>query len=87
MKKLMNILMLSCKKASALIDKKSVTKLSLKENVMLKMHTSMCDFCTEYQKQSKVLDDMLHKHIHTHDELQVPQIINNELKEKLISKF
>lgn len=53
MKKLMNILMLSCKKASALIDKKSVTKLSIKEKVMLRTHTSMCDFCTEYQNKAR----------------------------------
>ena len=84
MKKLMNILMLSCKKASELIDKKSVVKLSMKENVMLHMHTSMCDACTAYQKQSKILDDLLQKHIH---ETKIPEIINNELKQQIISKL
>ncbi|MBK7570787.1 MAG: hypothetical protein IPI10_03875 [Bacteroidetes bacterium] len=83
----MNILMLSCKKASELIDKKSVVKLSLKENVMLKMHTSMCDGCKAYQKQSKILDVLLKHHLQKADETQIPQIINNRLKEQIISKL
>ena len=85
MKKLMNILMLSCKKASELIDLKSVRKLSMKEKVILRMHTSMCDGCTAYLKQSKILDDMLH--IHISDETKVPQITNNDLKQQIISKL
>lgn len=87
MKKLMNILMLSCKKASDLIDKKSAVKLSMKENVMLHMHTAMCDGCKAYQKQSRILDELLSKHIYTTDETQVPQIINNKLKQQIISKI
>lgn len=83
----MNILMLSCKKASELIDKKSVIRLSVKENVMLHMHTSMCDACTAYQKQSKILDELLQNHIHNTDETRVPQITNNDLKQKIITKL
>lgn len=87
MKKPMDILMLSCKKATELIDKKFVTKLSVKEKVMLRMHTSMCDACTAYQKQSKVLDELLHRHIHGSDETKVPQTENEDLKKKIISKL
>lgn len=83
----MNILMLSCKKASELIDKKSVVNLSMKENVMLHMHTAMCDGCKAYQKQSKILDGLLKQHLHKADETQIPQIINNELKQQIISKL
>ena len=86
MKKLMNILMLSCKKASALIDMKSVRKLSTKEKVMLRMHTSMCDGCTAYLKQSRILDDLLHKHIHNTSE-NISVIENKELQQQIISKL
>ncbi len=82
----MNILMLSCKKASALIDMKSVRKLSMKEKIMLRMHTSMCDGCTAYLKQSKILDDLLHKHIHNTTE-NIPVIENKELQQQIISKL
>lgn len=86
MSKLMNTLMLSCKKASELIDKRTVIKLSIKEKVMLHMHTSMCDGCTAYQKQSKLLDVFLQNHIQG-NETGVPQIKNNELKHQIISKL
>jgi hypothetical protein len=87
MKKLMNILMLSCKKASKLIDKKSLVKLSWKENLQLNMHTAMCDGCKAYEKQSLILDHILHKHIQYGDESQVPQLENPELKNKIKSKL
>lgn len=86
MKKLMNFLMLSCQKASALIDKKNILGLTMKEKVMLKMHTSMCDFCTAYQKQSLLLDKFLEHHIHT-DSKNILLIENAELKEQIISKL
>ncbi len=87
MKRLMNILMLSCQRATELIDKKSVVELSLKEKVMLRMHTSMCDACTAYQKQSKTLDKLLHGHVHTDNENKVPQITNPDLKQQIISRL
>lgn len=87
MKKLMNILMLSCKKASELIDKRSLSKLSWTENLQLNMHTAMCDGCKAYENQSHFLDKMLHKHIKSQDESKVPQVENNDLKNKIISKL
>jgi hypothetical protein len=87
MKKLMNRLMLSCRKASELIDKKSLIKLSWKENLQLNMHTAMCDGCKAYEKQSHLLDNILHKHIQFKDDSQVPQIENKELQDQIISKL
>ncbi len=87
MKKLMKLIMLSCKNASELIAKKSVVNLSLKETIQLHIHTSMCDVCKIYQKQSKIVDELLFKYIHTADETSVPQVINNDLKQKIISKL
>lgn len=86
MKRIMNILMLSCKKASELIDKRYGVRLSMREKIMLRMHTSMCDACTTYQKQSKILDNVLHKHIHQHDE-NIPVTHHKELQKQIISKL
>jgi len=82
----MNTLLLSCKKACELIDKQSVIKLSVKEKVMLHVHTSVCDGCKSYQKQSKLLDEFLQYHVQG-NETNVPQIKNNELKQQIISKL
>ena len=87
MKKLMDKLMLSCKRACELIDKKSIVKLSVKEKMMLHMHASMCDACAVYKKQSKILDALLQKHMHSKGEAQIPHIINNKLKQQIISKL
>jgi hypothetical protein len=59
MKKLMNILMLSCQKATELIEKKMYFRLSKVENIQLHMHKSMCEACTNYENQSKILDKAL----------------------------
>ena len=47
---------LSCLKATELIEKKLLFKLSLSEKIRLKMHKMMCDACTLYEKQTNILD-------------------------------
>ncbi|MGC9352235.1 MAG: hypothetical protein ACP5D9_00260 [Mariniphaga sp.] len=56
MNKLMNMLILSCLKATELIEKKLHFKLSFKEKLQLKMHKMMCDACRLYEKQSVLLE-------------------------------
>lgn len=56
MKKIMHILMLSCLKASEMIEKKLHFKLSFREKIQLKMHKMMCSACTNYEKQSILIE-------------------------------
>ncbi len=86
-KRLKDFMMLSCKKASALIDKKFLFGLTRKEKVILKMHTAFCHACTAYEKQSKLIDKILHTHIHSHSETNLPVISNKELQKLIISKL
>lgn len=87
MKMLMNFLMLSCKKAASLIDKKVEAKLSWKENIQLTMHKSMCNACTAYEKQTKLIDKILYTHIHSDSETNIPVIKNKELQKQIITKL
>ena len=87
MRKLMNILMLSCQRASELIDKKTLVSLSGREKLMLRMHTGMCDACSSYQRQSIVLDEILHKHFHSSQESKVERHTKARLKEQIISRL
>ena len=80
-----NIWTLSCKKASELIDKKAVVKLSLRENMMLDIHTSICDICKQYEKQSRIIDEILNRHLDKNNPEQALQVVNNELKQKIFS--
>ncbi len=59
MKKLMQLLFLSCLKATEFIEKKLNHKLSFKEKIQLKVHKSMCQACSNYEKQSKLIDKVL----------------------------
>jgi hypothetical protein len=62
MKKWMHLLMLSCVRATALIEKKQLSGINTLERVQLFAHTSMCDGCKEYQKQSILLSNFLDGH-------------------------
>ena len=85
----MQWIMLSCKKATELIEKKLLTKLSFREKVQLKMHKSLCDACTAYEKQSKLMDELLSKHLHNDDNsIESNGIVENEeLKKKIMEKI
>ncbi len=56
MKKIMHILFLSCLRATELIEKKLHFTLSVKEKFQLKMHKMMCNACTNYEKQSIIIE-------------------------------
>jgi hypothetical protein len=75
--------MLSCRKATELIEKKLLIKLSFKENVQLQLHKSMCSACTAYEKQSKKMDELFHKNIQNIDTTQPEATINEGLKKKI----
>lgn len=62
-KKVMNIFMISCRKATELIEKKLYLGLTPPEKVKLKMHTAMCNACRNYEQQSTAIDTSLHKFI------------------------
>ncbi len=74
--------MLSCKKATELIEKKLLVKLSFKEKMQLEMHKSMCSACTTYEKQSKKLDEIFHIHFQHIDTAQ-PESTHEGLKKKI----
>ena len=59
MKKIIHLLMLSCKKAAALIDKTSLYKLTIIENVQLTMHKSICNGCSIFKSKVSYLINYL----------------------------
>jgi hypothetical protein len=83
----LQFLLLSCKKATALSDKKSETGLTWTENVQLRMHISICDGCKTYIKQSEIIERTLHLHFGKLKEQELPVEENKELKERILSKL
>jgi len=85
MNRFAQIVMLSCKKTTELIEKKSFVGLSYKEEIQLRLHTCICDSCTNYKKQSVILDNIVHHLIHSDNQKDLP--MNNILKEKIIQSI
>jgi hypothetical protein len=56
---LMETLMLSCRKAGELIERRTVQPLRPVERMQLWMHLRACDGCTVYKKQSEIIDRLL----------------------------
>ncbi|MCX6221401.1 MAG: hypothetical protein NTZ69_10465 [Bacteroidia bacterium] len=83
MKKLMHILLLSCIKATELIEKRFYFKLSFKEKLQLKLHTMVCDACTNYEKQSKIIE----KGIEMYQKKQHDEIDMTQLKDQISVKL
>lgn len=52
----MHILFLSCKKATEMIEKKLNFRLSWYEKIQLESHKMMCNACTNYEKQSELIE-------------------------------
>ncbi len=78
-------MMISCRKATELIEKRSLFGLTVFEKVNLVLHTSMCDACTLYEKQSKTIDKMLHTKLGSEKDVAVEE--NQELKDKIKAKL
>ena len=76
--------MLSCKKATELVEKNAVVGLSWNENIQLKMHTSMCSACKKYESQSKIIDKFLDQ---INSKNPVKKELPKEVKEKIISEI
>ncbi|MEX1240352.1 MAG: hypothetical protein WEB30_11565 [Cyclobacteriaceae bacterium] len=61
MMRVMNMMMLSCRKATELMERKTFGELDAFARFQSFMHTSMCDACKLYEKQSQFLENILRK--------------------------
>ena len=79
----MNAMMLSCVKATELMEMKEHIPLGLLKTMQLHMHTAMCSGCRNYLKQSRLINELLQK------EFDPLPIIKNtdDLEATIISKI
>lgn len=85
MSKLMGKLLLSCKKATELMEKRTYFGLKPHEHVQLFLHSQLCDACRNYEKQSKAIHQLLIKQLN--DNKTDLQENNPELKEDIKNKI
>jgi hypothetical protein len=54
----------NCKKATFLIEKKLIGKITLREQLELRYHLFGCGVCRIYQKQTGKINEMVHQLFH-----------------------
>lgn len=55
----LNKIIYNCKKATFLIEKKQLDRLSFREEMELRIHLAGCGMCVLYNKQSRVINHMV----------------------------
>ena len=49
----------NCKKATYLIDKREMGRITLREHIELRIHLVGCSFCRLYGRQTKAINEMV----------------------------
>ncbi len=87
MGEVVNIFKVSCRKATELIEKKTVTALSFSDQMQLFVHSIVCDGCRQYAKQSKALDllfkNQLKRAPNVKGSLQLDQSVKERIRKEL----
>ena len=66
---------LSCLKATELIEKKFLFKLSITERLQLHVHKSMCKACANYEKQNVLIEKAIERMTaKAHDPVKIEKI-------------
>jgi len=75
----------NCKQATYLIEKKSITRLSFREAIELRIHLYGCSFCRLFSKQSQVINNMVKELFRsaTQRNTKLDDIFKKELQEKI----
>lgn len=56
---LMNSLMLSCRKATELVERASMEPLPMSDRMRLWMHLKVCHGCRAFEKQGRAIDQLM----------------------------
>lgn len=73
-------LMINCKEATLLIEKKQEAPFGVGEKVKLAFHLAVCKVCAIYEKQSKLMDAVLKKKTETEPDLETIQKLKEKIK-------
>jgi len=86
-KYLVHAVVLSCKKATELLDKQSLFELRWLERTQLRWHKSICNSCKRYEKQSALIDHILRNALYNPEDINIPIVRNEELEKKILSRL
>lgn len=75
----------NCKQATFLIEKKLVSKLTIREKFELAIHLAGCSLCRMFQRQSMVINRLSHQLFNNaqQDEKKLDEFFKKELQDKI----
>lgn len=74
----------NCKKATFLIEKQQIEKITLREKLELKIHLAGCSICITYMQQSLIINQMAKKMFKSdYGELELDEEFKEQLKQKI----
>lgn len=82
-------MMLSCRKATELIEKKAHFRLNILEKIQLRLHTSMCQACHHYENQDQQINSLLKEELGSVDKQEkvAQQKMPEDLKLKILENI
>lgn len=75
--------MVTCKKATEMVERNNQKDLSKKELMILKFHLLLCKACKRYELQSRQIDTLLKKYLSSTDK----RVKSDEFKHRVIRDF
>lgn len=74
----------NCRKATFLIEKQQIGKITLREKLELKIHLTGCSICVTFMQQSAMINQMARKLFHSdHPELQLDDAFKQQLQKQI----
>jgi hypothetical protein len=75
----------NCKKATFLIEKKMLSRITFREQIELRIHLLGCSVCRIYGKQSSIINDMVHQLFRSSmpGEVKLDDSFKKELQERI----
>jgi len=88
MKGLLQTILLSCLKATLLVEKDQISGLNPAERIQLKVHLSLCDGCRDYKDQSIFIGKSIRQKIESGDvNIQISKEELERIKGQILSKL
>ena len=75
----------NCRKATFLIEKKQIDRLTLREKLELKIHLAGCSVCRTFQQQSIVINKMVRDLLHSAQNREIT--LDKEFKDELQNRI
>jgi hypothetical protein len=74
----------NCRKATFLIEKQQISRITLREKIELKIHLAGCSICKIFQQQSILINKMMGKHFaDQHADIVLDEDFKDQLQQKI----